>query len=132
MLLKLFIAFVVVPIVEIYILIYIGSFYGAFSSILLVIISGLIGVYLVRLQGLNILFSIKDSLNEGRIPSEELLDALFIAIAGLLLLTPGFLTDTIGFLLLFQSARNLIKFWLKNKIKKHNTPTRPEDTIIEQ
>jgi len=132
MLLKFFLAFTIVPIIEIYILIKLGSFFGAFTSILLVIITGFLGAYLARLQGLNILFSIKESLREGLVPSEELLDALFILVAGLLLLTPGFLTDSIGFILIFQNSRNLIKSLLKNKIKKQNMSSRPEETIIEQ
>ena len=132
MLLKLFLAFTIIPIAEIYILIKIGTFFGTFTSILLVIITGFVGAYLARIQGLNILFSINESMREGRIPSQELLDALFVAIAGLLLLTPGFITDLVGFILIFQSSRNLIKSWLQNKIIKQKMSTRPEDTIIEQ
>ena len=65
-------------------------------------------------------------------PSAELLDALLIGIAGLVLLTPGFLTDTVGFVLLIPSTRNAIKYWLQSKIKTQQMPERPEDTIIEQ
>ncbi|MBL4826019.1 MAG: FxsA family protein [SAR324 cluster bacterium] len=132
MLLKLFLAFTIIPVVEIYLLIQIGSAFGAFTSIALVIFTGFLGAYLARIQGLQTLFRIQESLREGRMPSAELLDALLIGVAGLVLLTPGFLTDTFGFVLLIPSTRNAIKSWLKSKIETQNKSTRPEDTIIEQ
>ena len=132
MLLKLFLSFTIIPIIEIYILINIGSILGAFVSISLVVLTGILGAYLARIQGLNTILRIQESLSEGRIPSGELLDAVLILVAGVLLLTPGFLTDSIGFILLFQTSRNLIKFWLQRKFKSQNISNRPEDTIIEQ
>jgi UPF0716 protein FxsA len=132
MLLKLFLAFTIIPVVEIYLLIEIGSVFGVFTSIALVVFTGFLGAYLARIQGLQTLFRIQESLREGRMPSAELLDALLIGIAGLVLLTPGFLTDTVGFVLLIPSTRNAIKYWLQSKIKTQQMPERPEDTIIEQ
>ena len=132
MLLKLFLAFTIIPVVEIYLLIEIGSAFGVFTSIALVVFTGFLGAYLARIQGLQTLFRIQESLREGRMPSAELLDALLIGIAGLVLLTPGFLTDTVGFVLLIPSTRNAIKYWLQSKIKTQQMPERPEDTIIEQ
>ena len=132
MLLKLFLAFTIIPVVEIYLLIEIGSAFGVFTSIALVVFTGFLGAYLARIQGLQTLFRIQESLREGRMPSSELLDALLIGVAGLVLLTPGFLTDTVGFVLLIPSTRNAIKYWLQSKIKTQQMPERPEDTIIEQ
>ena len=132
MLLKLFLAFTIIPVVEIYLLIQIGSAFGVFTSIALVVFTGFLGAYLARIQGLQTLFRIQESLREGRMPSGELLDALLIGIAGLVLLTPGFLTDTVGFVLLIPSTRNAIKSWLQSKIKTQYMSERPEDTIIEQ
>ena len=132
MLLKLFLAFTIIPVFEIYLLIEIGSVFGVFTSIALVVFTGFLGAYLARIQGLQTLFRIQESLREGRMPSAELLDALLIGIAGLVLLTPGFLTDTVGFVLLIPSTRNAIKYWLQSKIKTRQMPERPEDTIIEQ
>jgi len=131
-LLKLFLAFTTIPILEIYILIKIGSIFGAFTSIIMVIFTGFLGAYLARIQGLNTLFRIQESIREGRMPSGELIDALLIVVAGLLLLTPGFLTDTIGFILLIQTTRNLIKFWLQKKIKSKYFPSQTEETIIQK
>ncbi|MEC9011106.1 MAG: FxsA family protein [SAR324 cluster bacterium] len=132
MLLKLFLAFTIIPVVEIYLLIQIGSAFGVFTSITLVVFTGFLGAYLARIQGLQTIFRIQESLREGRMPSEELLDALLIGVAGLVLLTPGFLTDTVGFVLLIPSTRNAIKSWLQSNIKTQYMSERPEDTIIEQ
>tara|TARA_B100001079_G_scaffold34132_1_gene25895 strand:- start:103 stop:501 length:399 start_codon:yes stop_codon:yes gene_type:complete len=132
MLLKLFLAFTIIPVVEIYLLIQIGTIFGALTSIALVIVTGFLGAYLARIQGLQTLFRIQESLREGQMPSSELLDALLIGIAGLVLLTPGFLTDAFGFLLLIPNTRTAIKQWLHRQIEVRYTSTRPDKTIIEQ
>ena len=132
MLLKLFLAFTIIPIIEIYLLIEIGSIFGALTSVTLVIITGFLGAFLARMQGLQTLYRIQERLREGRMPSGELLDALLIVIAGLVLLTPGFLTDSVGFLLLIPATRNSIKYWLRRQIEIRYMSNRPEDIIIEQ
>ena len=132
MLLKFFLAFTIIPVVEIYLLIQIGTIFGALTSIAMVIVTGFLGAYLARIQGLQTLFRIQKSLREGQMPSSELLDALLIGIAGLVLLTPGFLTDAFGFLLLIPNTRTAIKQWLHRQIEVRYTSTRPDKTIIEQ
>ena len=132
MLLKLFLAFTIIPIIEIYLLIEIGSMFGVLTAVTLVILTGFLGAFLARMQGLQTLYRIQDSLREGRMPSGELLDALLIVIAGLVLLTPGFLTDSAGFLLLIPATRNSIKYWLRRQIELRYMSNRPEDIIIEQ
>jgi len=132
MLLKLFLAFTIIPIVEIYFLIQIGTTFGALTSIVLVIVTGFFGAYLARRQGLQTLVRIQESLREGKIPSGELLDALLIGIAGLVLLTPGFITDLFGFLMLIPNARTVIKNWLHCQLEVRYTATRLDETIIEQ
>ncbi len=132
MLLKLFLAFTIIPIIEIYLLIEIGSMFGALIAVALVILTGFLGAFLARMQGLQTLYRIQESLREGRMPSGELLDALLIGIAGLVLLTPGFLTDSAGFLLLIPATRNAIKNWLRRQIELRYMSNRPEDIIIEQ
>ena len=132
MLLKLFLAFTIVPIIEIYLLIEIGSMFGALTAVSLVILTGFFGAFLARMQGLQTLYRMQESLREGRMPSGELLDTLLIVIAGLVLLTPGFLTDSAGFLLLIPTTRNSIKYWLQRKIELRYKSNRPEDIIIEQ
>ena len=132
MLLKLFLAFTIIPIIEIYLLIEIGSMFGALTAVTLVILTGFLGAFLARMQGLQTLYRIQESLHEGKMPSGELLDALLIVFAGLVLLTPGFLTDSAGFLLLIPATRNSIKYWLRRQIELRYMSNRPEDIIIEQ
>ena len=132
MLLKLFLAFTIIPIIEIYLLIKIGAMFGALTAVTLVILTGFLGAFLARMQGLQTLYRIQESLRKGRMPSGELLDALLIVIAGLVLLTPGFLTDSAGFLLLLPTTRNSIKCWLRHQIELRYFSNRPKDIIIEQ
>ena len=132
MLLKLFLAFTLIPLVEIYLLIKLGQNFGAITSILLVIFTGILGAYLARMEGLRTLFRIQETMREGRMPGEELLDALLIAIAGLVLITPGFITDVVGFLLLFPFTRMLTKNWLKERMRAKSTFTDDDDVIIHQ
>ena len=132
MLVKLFLAFTIIPIIEIYLLIEIGSIFGVFVAITLVILTGFLGAFMARMQGLQTLFRIQESLREGKMPSGELLDALLIVIAGLVLLTPGFLTDSAGFLLLIPKTRNSIISWLQRQIELRYMSNRPEDIVIEQ
>ena len=132
MLLKLFLAFTLIPLVEIYLLIKLGQNFGAITSILLVIFTGILGAYLARMEGLRTLFRIQETIREGRMPGEELLDALLIAIAGLVLITPGFITDVAGFLLLFPFPRMLAKNWLKERMIAKSTFRDDDDVIIHQ
>ena len=117
MLWKLFLAFTLIPVSEIYILIKIGGQIGILPSIGLVIITGIVGASLARSQGLQTLGRIRDSFQQGVVPGEELLNALLIAIAGIVLLTPGFLTDAAGLFLLIPATRTLCREWLKRRIE---------------
>jgi len=117
MLWKLFLAFTIIPVSEIYILIAIGGQIGILPSIGLVILNGIVGASLARSQGLQTLGRIRDSFQQGVVPGEELLNALLIAIAGIVLLTPGFLTDAAGLFLLIPATRTLCREWLKRRIE---------------
>ena len=128
MLLKLFLAFTLIPLVEIYLLIKLGQNFGAITSILLVIFTGILGAYLAKMEGLRTLFRLQETLREGGMPGEELLDALLIALAGLVLITPGFISDAVGFLLLVPFTRMLVKNWLKERLRAKSI--RDEDDVI--
>ena len=117
MLWKLFLAFTIIPVSEIYILVAIGGQIGILPSIGLVILTGIVGASLARSQGLQTLGRIRDSFQQGVVPGEELLNALLIAIAGIVLLTPGFLTDAAGLFLLIPATRTLCREWLKRRIE---------------
>lgn len=114
---KLFIAFAVIPVLEIYLLIKVGSVIGPLSTIILVLVSAFVGASLARSQGAATMQKVRQSLNQGRMPAEELLDAFMIFGAGLVLLTPGFITDTLGILLLIPFTRGHIKNWLRKNMQ---------------
>ena len=115
MLLKLFLAFTLIPFFELYLLIKIGYYLGAFNTILVVIATGLLGAYLAKLQGIKTMMRVRESMNRGELPAEEMLDALLIFVAGIVLLTPGFITDLAGLVILVPNTRSLFKQWLRKK-----------------
>jgi UPF0716 protein FxsA len=115
MFIKLFLAFTLVPFVEIYLLIKIGAQIGAFNTILIVILTGLLGASLARLEGIKTMTKVRESLNRGDLPAEEMLDAMLIFVAGVVLLTPGFITDLTGLALLVPKLRYWFKRWLRRK-----------------
>lgn len=112
---KLFLLFALVPVAEIYVLVTVGSSIGAFPTIALVILTALAGAHLARLQGMSVMQRIRENLDQGYMPAEELLDALLIFLAGMALLMPGFLTDICGLLILLPATRNIFKRWLRKK-----------------
>jgi UPF0716 protein FxsA len=118
MLLKLFLAFTLIPVIELYLLIKLGATIGPLYTLLLVILTGAVGAYLARLQGLEAMLRVKSRLQQGEPPAEEMLDALIIFIAGIVLLTPGLLTDISGLLLLLPATRLRFKIWLRQKFNQ--------------
>ena len=117
MLFKLILAFTLLPIAEIYLLIKLGGFIGAFNTILIVIVTAIAGGYLAKSESTRTFAQIRLNLNQGQIPTENLLDALLIFIAGAVLLTPGFITDIAGLLLLIPITRKHIKSLLRKKFE---------------
>ncbi|MDH3389645.1 MAG: FxsA family protein [Gammaproteobacteria bacterium] len=124
--------FLVVPIIEIYLLIQVGQVIGAGWTILLVVLTAVIGVWLLRIQGLSTLTRAQQKLRENELPATEILEGMGLVVAGALLLTPGFFTDAIGFLLLFPPTR----IWLVGNLARrmvvsatvsggHQRPHRP-------
>ena len=105
-----------VPLIEIYLFIQIGGQIGAFNTILIILLTAVVGIYFVRLQGLNTLKSGVSQLYKNQIPIYEMMSGAALAIAALLLIIPGFLTDLIGFILLIPFTRKLLfKIFIKNK-----------------
>jgi UPF0716 protein FxsA len=121
---KLLILFVIVPVTELYILIEVGKKIGSLTTIGIIILTGIIGAYLVKDQGFMILKKIQNDLNEGIMPGDSLIQGVIILAGGILLLTPGFVTDIIGFIFLIPVSRRVVKKyllkWLKGKVKKGN------------
>jgi len=97
--------FLVVPIVEIYFLIQIGSVIGAFLTIFLVVATAVVGAFLLRQQGMSTLARFQQNMSSGTLPAKEMMEGVFLIVGGALLMTPGFFTDTIGFLCLIPFTR---------------------------
>ena len=109
---------ILIPIIEIYLFIKIGSQIGAFNTILLVFITAIIGVYYAKYEGLNTIRSGFMQIIKNQVPAYEIISGAAIAFAALLLIMPGFATDFLGFLLIFPITRKLIFGNLSNKFKK--------------
>ena len=121
---KLLILFIIIPVTELYILIEVGKKIGSLTTIGVIILTGIIGAYLVKGQGFMILRKIQNDLNEGIMPGDSLIQGAIILAGGILLLTPGFVTDIVGFIFLIPVSRNIVKKyllkWLKGKMKEGN------------
>ena len=105
---SIFFLFVAVPIIEIFVLIKVGSSIGALATIGIVILTALIGTWMLRAQGLSTLNKARLRLSGGQIPAFELMEGMALGVGGALLLTPGFVTDTIGFICLIPFTRKLL------------------------
>jgi UPF0716 protein FxsA len=122
MLLRLFILFSVVPIVEIWLLIKVGRVFGALPTVALLLVISSVGAWLAKSQGLRVITEIRDELAGGRVPGGPLLDGALILAGGILLLTPGFFTDFLGIFFLVPASRRLLKIWLRRRLERalHN------------
>ena len=108
---------ILIPTIEIYLLIKIGSQIGAISTIFLIFTTAIVGIYYAKYEGLNTLKSAFFQLNKNVSPTYEVLSGAAIAFAALLLIIPGFMTDVIGFLLIFPLTRKIIFNKIINKFK---------------
>lgn len=134
----LLIAFILVPLIEIGLFIQVGGVIGLWPTLLIVLLTAIAGSYLVRSQGAKELANLKNSFGTMRDPSEPLANGAMILFAGALLLTPGFFTDFVGFLLLFPPFRAAAFNWARSKVKtqtftfrEHQQGHYRETTIIE-
>ena len=122
------ISIILVPILEIYLFIKIGSQIGAFNTISLILITAIVGIIYARHQGLSTLRSGINQMVKNELPAYEIISGTAIAFAALLLILPGFATDTIGFLILFPFTRRLI---LKKFTKKFENKKKEKKNFIE-
>lgn len=109
---KLFLLFLIVPVIEIYLIIKVGSVIGGLATVVILLCISLLGAYLVRNQGVRIVMQIREELSRGRLPAAQLLDGALVFIGSVLLMTPGFFTDFIGIFFLLPATRRMIKMWL--------------------
>ena len=120
----LFVVFLSVPLIEVWLLVKVGSLIGAGWTIFLVVLTAVIGAALVRAQGLSTLARSQELLHRGELPAVELLEGAALLIAGAPLLTPGFLTDTVGFLLLLPPLRRrILEVWVLGSLKQRFPPS---------
>ncbi|MCW8196313.1 FxsA family protein [Proteobacteria bacterium 005FR1] len=113
----LFVLFIIIPILEMWLLITVGSHIGALPTIGLVFLTAIIGVTLLRQQGISTLVRANQRMRSGEIPATEMGEGIFLAVGGALLLTPGFITDAVGFACLIPGIRK----WLLGRILKRVT-----------
>ncbi len=118
MLFRLFLLFTLIPLIELYLLITVGSYLGAGLTILVVLGTGMAGAYLARLEGWRTWQKIQSELQNGAAPANELIDGVLILAAGLLLITPGILTDVVGFSLLLPPIRAALQVALRRALEK--------------
>ncbi len=122
MFLRLLLLFTIVPVCELALLIEVGQRLGMLPTVALVLGTGALGAVLARREGMQALHRLLASLSEGRFPGEQIFDGVLILAGGLLLLTPGLLTDLLGFSVLIPFGRQLIKGYLKAAISRRLRP----------
>ncbi|NDV92474.1 FxsA family protein [Alteromonas sp. 345S023] len=111
----LFLLFAILPIIEIALLIHVGDIIGGWNTVALVILSAFIGAYFVKREGINTLQTAQAKMQRNELPGKELVDGLMLVVAGVLLVTPGFITDIFGFLFALPGTRHV----LAAQVSKH-------------
>lgn len=112
---RLALLFVVVPIVELMLLIELGQVVGLLPTVALVMFTGVTGAWLARTEGMRVFFQFQKELASGRLPGQAMLDGISVLIGGAFLLTPGIMTDFVGFSLLFPPTRRWIQRWARKR-----------------
>lgn len=115
---RLLLLFIVVPLIELYLLIEVGSRIGAATTVILIALTGGVGALLARMQGFKVLVQIRERLAQGRLPADELLSGGLVLAGGLLLVTPGLLTDAVGLSLLLPFVRLRVVEWVKDFLRR--------------
>jgi UPF0716 protein FxsA len=117
--------FTLVPLIELALLIEIGSYIGTTNTILLVVATGIAGAILAKAQGFQVFTRIQAELNAGHLPGDSLIDGAMVLAGGILLLTPGIITDFVGLAALFPLTRDLLKRLIREVIKKKASRSHP-------
>ena len=115
---RLLLLFIAVPVVELVLLIEIGQRIGTLATIGLIMGTGIVGASLARQQGISTLARLRKDLDDGRLPAEPIVDGVLILIAAAVLITPGVLTDLVGFLCLVPACRQVLKRYLKRRFER--------------
>lgn len=118
---KLFLTMVSVSLLEIYVLIKVGGFLGAWPTVALVVLTAFVGSALVRSQGLQVLQQFQQRIAQGESPGQQLIEGFMLLVTGVLLVTPGFVTDFLGLLILQPSIRGMVAQYLLANVKLNST-----------
>lgn len=113
----LFFLLIALPVAEIALLIWIGRHAGAAATVALLLLTGLLGAFLARRQGLEVVRKVQSEMAAGRVPAAQLVDGAIILLAGVLLIVPGVLTDVLGFFCLLPAGRMVLKTWLRRRFE---------------
>ena len=120
--------FITIPIVELYILIAVGKRIGAVETIALVLATAVLGLALLKRQGYKAMLDAQTKMAQGTLPAKELVDGVFLAVGGALLLTPGFVTDALGFCCLMPGLRHGLVYWLVKRLRPVNVPSQTKSS----
>ena len=118
MLSKLLLLFIVIPLLELILLIQIGQWVGTLPTVGLIIFTGALGAFLVKRQGVQVMSRLNSQFQTGQLPADVIFDGAIILVAGAFLITPGILTDAMGFLCLIPPTRRIIKKFIASRFKK--------------
>lgn len=114
--------FIIVPTIEIYVLIQVGKVIGGWQTVFLILLTGFLGAYLAKTQGRTVWMKLQTELEMGRPPGNAILDGICVLIGGILLLTPGFVSDILGLVLLLPPTRapikRLLRRWIEERLAK--------------
>lgn len=124
----LFLIFVITPVLEMWLLITVGGYLGALPTIGLVLLTAFIGVNLLRAQGFETLWRGRRKFEEGQLPAQEIAEGIILAVSGALLLTPGFVTDLVGFSGLIPPVRRIIAQFILSRMVVASVSTGPQGT----
>jgi len=116
--LRLFLLFTLVPAMELYLIIKVGSVIGALNTIFIIILTGVLGAYYARSQGFRVISNIQWKMQQGTLPGDDLINGAMLLLGGALLITPGFITDFTGFALIFPPTREIVKRSVRSYLQR--------------
>lgn len=132
---RLFLLFLLVPLIEIALFIQVGGFIGLWPTLAIVILTAAAGTFLIRSQGTAVMMQLRETMNDLRDPTEPLAHGAMVLFAGALLLTPGFFTDALGLSLMIPGVRGRIFNFIRQRVTvqtfEYGTPTETKDTVID-
>jgi len=125
---KLFLLFTILPALEMILLLRVGSIIGFPGTVSVILLTGILGAALARQQGLQTIMQIKQSMSQGEIPTISIVDGFLILVAGIVLVTPGLITDAVGFILLLPTCRKVIRKYAVEAFKRNVVVVAPGGT----